>query len=66
MASSSNVLNGDNTLDDLFECFIKTLYSTHKAIRIDTDSDQKLQFKSYLFTALVPITKVATGLGYTQ
>ena len=37
MASSSNVPDGDNTLDDLFESFIKT--HTHTAIRIDTDSD---------------------------
>ena len=66
MASSSNVPDGENTLDDLFEHLIETLYSTHTAIRIDTDADQKLQFKSYLFTALVPITTVTTGLGYTQ
>ena len=66
MASSSNVPDGENTLDDLFEHFIETFYSTHTAIRIDTDADKKLQFKSYLFTALVPMTTVATGLGYTQ
>ena len=44
----------------------ETLYSTHTGIRIDNDSNQKLQFKSYLFTALVPKTTVATGLDYTQ
>ena len=64
MASSSNVPDREDTLDDLFERFIETLYSTHTAIRIDTDADQK--FRSYLITALVPITTVATGLGYTS
>ena len=39
MASSSNVPDWEDTLDDLFEPFIKTLYSTHTAIRIDTDAD---------------------------
>ena len=66
MASASNVSEGENTLDDLFEHFIETLYPTHTAITIDTDVHHKLQFKSYLFTALVPITTVATGLGYVQ
>ena len=42
------------------------LYSTHTSITIDTDAHHKLQFKSYLFTALVPITTVATGLDYIQ
>ena len=50
MASFSNVPDGEDTLDDLFECFMKTLYSTHTAIRIYTDADRKLQFKSYLIT----------------
>ena len=53
-------------MDDLFECFIETLYSTHTAVTFDTDANQKLEFKAYLFTAIVPITTVATGLGYTQ
>ena len=66
MASSLNLHNGENSLDDLFECFIETLYSTHTAIAFDTDANQKLEFKAYLFTAIVPITTVATGLGYTQ
>ena len=53
-------------MDDLFECFIKTLSSTQTAISFDTDANQKLEFKGYLLTAIVPITTVATGLGYTQ
>ena len=66
MAYSSNLHTGENSLGDLFECFIETLYSTHTAIAFDTDANQKLEFKAYLFTAIVPITTVATGLGYTQ
>ena len=66
MASVSNLPHGENTLDDLFECFIETFHSTHTAISFDTDANQKLEFKAYLFTAIVPITTVATGLGYTQ
>ena len=66
MAYSSNLHSGENSLDDLFECFIETLYSTHTAIAFDTDAYQKLEFKPYLFTVIVPITSVATGLGYTQ
>ena len=66
MASVSNLPLGANTLDDLFECSIETLHSTHTAIAYDTDSNQKLEFKAYLFTAIVPIATVATGLDYTQ
>ena len=66
MASSSNLHNGENGLDDLFECFIETLYPTRTAVAFDTDANQKLEFKAYLFTAIVPITTVVTGLGYTQ
>ena len=66
MASVSNLPHGENTLDDLFECFIETLHSIHAAIAFDTDANQKLEFKVYLFTAIVPITTVATGLGYIQ
>ena len=66
MASVSNLFHGENTLDDLFECFIETLYSTHTAISFDTDANRKLEFKCYLLTAIAPITTVATGLGYTQ
>ena len=66
MASVSNLPHGENTLDDLFECFIETLYSTHTAISFDTDANQKLEFKGCLLSAIVPITTVATGLGYTQ
>ena len=66
MAYSSNLHNGENSLDDLFECFIETLCSTHTAVAFDTDANRKLEFKAYLFTAIVPITTVATGLGYTQ
>ena len=66
MASGSNLPHGKNTLDDLFECFIETLHSKHTAIAFDTDANQKLEFKVYLFTAIIPITTVATGLGYTQ
>ena len=66
MVSVSNLPHGENTLDDLFECFIDTLYSTFTAIAFDIDANQKLEFKAYLFTAIVPITTVATGLGYTQ
>ena len=66
MASVLNLPHGENTLDDLFECFIETLYSAHTAIAFDTDANQKLEFKAYPFTAIVPITTVATGLGYTQ
>ena len=39
--ASSNVPDWEDTLDDLFEHFIETLYSTHTAIRIDTDADRK-------------------------
>ena len=46
MASASNLPHGENTLDDLFECFIETLHSTHTAIAFDTDAKQKLEFKS--------------------
>ena len=42
------------------------LYSTHTAIAFDTDANRKLEFKAYLFTAIVPITTVATGLGYSH
>ena len=42
------------------------LYSTHTAIAFDTDANRKLEFKAYLFTAIVPVTTVATGLGYSQ
>ena len=66
MASVLNLSHGKNTLDDLFECFIETLFSTHIAISFDTDAYQKLEFKAYLLTAIVPITTVTTGLGYTQ
>ena len=38
-SSSSNVPDGEDTLYDLFEHFIETLYSTHTAIRIYTDAD---------------------------
>ena len=62
MTSVLNLPHGENTLDDLFECFIETLHSTHTAIAFDTDANQKLEFKAYLFTAIVPITTVATGL----
>ena len=47
-------------------CISLKLYSTHKAISFDTDANQKLEFKGYLLTAIVPITTEATGLGYTQ
>ena len=66
MASVSNIPHGENTLDNLFECFIETLCSTHTAISFYTDGNQKLEFEGYLLTAIVPITTVATGLGYTQ
>ena len=66
MAHSSNQHTGENSLDDLFESFIETLYPIHTAIAFDTDANRKLEFKVYLFTAIVPITIVATGLGYTQ
>ena len=66
MAPVLNLPHGENTLDDLFEHFIETLHSTHAAIAFDTDANQKLEFKSYLFTAIVSITTVVTGLGYTQ
>ena len=59
MAYSSNLHTGENSLDDLFECFIETLYSTRTAIAFDTDANRKLEFKTYLAT-------VATGLGYTH
>ena len=39
MASVSNPPHGENTLDDLFECFIETLHSTHTAIAFDTDAN---------------------------
>ena len=55
MASVLNLPHGENTLDDLFECFIETLHSTQTAIAFDTDANQKLEFKAYLFTAIVPI-----------
>ena len=66
MGSVLNLHHGEITLDDLFECFIETLHSTHTAIVFDTNANRKLEFKAYLFTAIVPITTVATGLGYTQ
>ena len=66
MVSVSNLPHGENTLDDLFEHFIETLHSTHTVIAFDTDGNQKLEFKAYLLTSIVPITTVATGLGYTQ
>ena len=37
MTSSSNLHNGENSLDDLFEHFIETLYSTYTASAFDTD-----------------------------
>ena len=66
MACILNLPHGENNLDDFFEHFIETLHSTHAAIAFDTDANQKLEFKAYLFTAIVPITTMATGLGYTQ
>ena len=66
MTSVLNLPHGENTLDDLFECVIETLHSTHTAFAFDTDANKKLELKTYLFTAIVPITTVATGLGYTQ
>ena len=39
MASSSNLHNGENSLDDLFEHFIETLYLTHTAVAFDTDAN---------------------------
>ena len=39
MASVLNLPHGENTLDDLFECFIETPYSTHTAITFDMDAN---------------------------
>ena len=39
MASVLNLLHGENTLDDLFECFTETLHSTHTAVAFDTDAN---------------------------
>ena len=62
----SNVPNVDDNLGFIFESFIETLCSTHTAVSIDTDAQRKLEFKSYLVTALVPFTTLSTNLGYTQ
>ena len=65
MASVSNLPYGENTWMTCLNVSLK-LYSTHTAIAFDTDANRKLEFKAYLFTAIVPITTVANGLGYTQ
>ena len=39
--AASNVQNVDDNLDFIFECFIETLCSTHKALCIDTDAQRK-------------------------
>ena len=62
----SNVPNLDDNLDFIFEHFIEILCSTHTAVSIDTDAQQKLEFKLYLVTALVPFTTLSRNLGYTQ
>ena len=64
--AASNVPNVDDNLDFIFESFIETLCSTHTAVSIDSNAQQKLEFKSYLVTALVPFTTLSTNLGYTQ
>ena len=64
--AASNVPNLDDNLDSIFEHFIETLCSTHTAVRIDTDTQRKLEFKVYLLTALVPFTTISRNLGYTQ
>ena len=64
--AASNVQNVDNNLDFIFERFIEMLCSTHQAVCIGTDAQRKMQFKCYLFTAVVPFTTLARGLGYTQ
>ena len=61
-----NVPNVDDNFDFIFESVIETLCSTHIAVSIDTDAQQKLEFKSYLVTALVPFDPLSTNLGYTQ
>ena len=38
----------------------------YTAFAFDINANQKLEFKAYLFTAIVPMTTVATGLGYAQ
>ena len=50
----------------MFDRFIQTLCSTHSAVSIDTDAQQKFQFKLYLVTALVPFTTLSRNLGYKQ
>ena len=64
--ATSNVPNLHENLDFIFEHFIQTLCSTHTAVCIDTDTQQKLEFKLYLVTALVPFTTLSRNLGYTQ
>ena len=41
----SNVPNLHDNLDFIFERFMETLCSTHTAASIDTDAQQKLEFK---------------------
>ena len=50
--ATSNVPNLHENLDFIFECFIETLCSTHTAVSIDTDAQQKLEFKLYLVIQL--------------
>ena len=64
--AASNVPNVDDNLDLIFKSFVETLCSTHQAVCIDTDTQQSLEFKCYLVTALVPFTTLSTNLGYTQ
>ena len=64
--ATSNVPNLHENLDFIFEHFTETLYSTHTAVSIDTDAQQKLEFKLYLVTTLVPFTTLSRNLGYTQ
>ena len=53
-------------MDSIFDHFIQTLCSTHIALSIDTDAQQKFQFKLYLVTALVPFATLSRNLGYKQ
>ena len=64
--ATSNVPNLYENLDFIFEHFIETPCLTHTAVSIDTDAQQKLEFKLYLVTALVPFTTLSRKLAYTQ
>ena len=61
----SSVPNLDENLDTIFDRFIQ-IPCTHMAVIIDTDSQQKFQFKLYLVTAPVLFTTLSRNLGYKQ